>query len=411
MDILQTERGRKWLSQFDKADLDCAERLATGTKLVSQQEIDRFFAKEILLEAQKCDFGSVALFCARELEADLPEAIDSKYLNKKILRELPRKSYFPEKRCEKPDAVGKGGGVGSEGHIANLIRDLSKEKGRLLDHPCLDEMAATKTRKIIIVDDIIGSGNRIRQFLDGFCKHKTYKSWRSGGYVELVVLSYAAMEDTKISLLKDNRIDRISNALPVFPGSATWTSEQKDEAVCLCKKYAVKTSRPSWALGYKSVFSCICFEHKCPNTAPAILWANSASWIALFESRPVLGEFVKEVETGVRVKSVLKAVRYYRLARELCEYGKDENERIMLTMLALIGRGIRTVSRLAFSLSITNDAAGELLSRCIVLKLITPNKTLSPWGRKALKRARKKKFQTTRDKSFEFGYYFPQSLR
>src|SRR5207249_4314579 len=93
---------------------------------------------------------------------------------------IPSSTYFdPVDDTARPRAVGGPAGVGSEGLIANLIRDLALEDGHsaFLDHPSIHSMRSVKSPEAFLVDDIIGSGKRALDFADAFADHRTIKSW------------------------------------------------------------------------------------------------------------------------------------------------------------------------------------------------------------------------------------------
>src|SRR5262249_35833927 len=96
-------------------------------------------------------------------------------------------------------------------------------------------------------------------------------------------------------------------------------------------------------LGYKGAFTSIVFEHKCPNTNPAILWAGAATWKALFEDRPKLGFPVWPVAAPLAAQEqrILKAIRQERLATVDWQRFVGPGARLRMLVLAAVARKLR----------------------------------------------------------------------
>ncbi len=57
--------------------------------------------------------------------------------------------------------------LGSEDLVQSIVSNIIKAKQQfLLDHPNIDELRRNKIHDIILVDDSIGSGDRVRSFID-----------------------------------------------------------------------------------------------------------------------------------------------------------------------------------------------------------------------------------------------------
>jgi hypothetical protein len=119
--------------------------------------------------------------------------------------------------------------------------------------------------------------------------NRTIKSWCSFGWIKIRILAYAATSAGIGRVQREKRQDGVRYERLVGEGGSHWSEAQRTEVKRICANYAEKTSRRFIPVGYEKAFTCIVFEHKCPNTNPPILWAGSKSWKPMFEARPKLG--------------------------------------------------------------------------------------------------------------------------
>jgi hypothetical protein len=163
--LLESERGIRWLDQFTSTERGAAIELADSLDLVSHQQFETGLETTLARLVSDLGAGEYAAFAVRELRpAELIDLPGGNYLGS-----LDDKKF-------RPRAVGPGG-VGSEGRIAQLIRNLARQH-IVLDHPSIRAMTTRKIRHIILVDDFIGSGDRVATFLSHICKHPTIRSRR-----------------------------------------------------------------------------------------------------------------------------------------------------------------------------------------------------------------------------------------
>ena len=168
-----TQAADHFLKQFDFSDGATAAALIDSLILVSHDKFQAGLSGSLRLlinESQR----PLALYAVREADA-------SPYFD----------SSDPKHR---PSAVRSGARVGSEGTIAHLLRDTANTYGtsKVLDHPTVAAMRAGKVWQLVIVDDRIGSGQRMTKFIRSLSRHSTIKSWLSYGYVRIVVVANAS---------------------------------------------------------------------------------------------------------------------------------------------------------------------------------------------------------------------------
>jgi len=61
---------------------------------------------------------------------------------------------------------------------------------RFLDHPGIDALKQSRVRNIVLIDDSIGSGQRVSDFINLLMKSKTVLSWWSYGLIQMHVVSF-----------------------------------------------------------------------------------------------------------------------------------------------------------------------------------------------------------------------------
>lgn len=148
-----------WLQQFNKSPED----LALATRMLkSLLYIDHSYLKTLLANViigQLVTEGPCALF---------------------IERELPRTKQSI--RYNRQD-------VGSEGVIAQLMSSLCKRySDDFLLQPSADEIRKCKVRKVVIVTDFIGSGERVNRMLSSLWRVRSVRSWASLRLIKVCVV-------------------------------------------------------------------------------------------------------------------------------------------------------------------------------------------------------------------------------
>jgi hypothetical protein len=422
MNLIDTDRAREWLAQFEPADVAGARRLAESIQLIARTDVEAALERLITREAAPIDFGSVALFAVRELDPEvvLEDTIADPLIPLGFLRpsrkeEREPQPYFSTDKSERPSAVRAGTPVGSEGPIANLIRDICARinPGKLLDHPSLDQMRQTKCRCIILVDDIIGSGSRVSSFLRGFIKHPTIKSWFSLKLIRIVVVTHAANTRSKAFIEANRYVHRVDAELYLDRGSPEWNCAESEAIEEVCRKYSRLTSRRGWPLGKDDAFTCLCFDYKCPNTMPSILWAGYRTWRPLFRQRPYLDFPVWPSVPSLteRQKRVLAARGQSRLAASHFEFFFSVEGSRCIVLLGLVAKGVRSPTHLAVALGISETKCKQVIDRCRARGWLTASGRLSGSGREELKYAKELRLLDSDDVSLSEEYYFPRSLR
>ncbi|WP_434986450.1 phosphoribosyltransferase-like protein [Vreelandella zhaodongensis] len=377
--LLYTERGQEWLAQFSETDQEVARKIVASLTLVSHSEFERVVQKS--LESISAEYEHpVGFFAVRELD--------------------PIKSYFEQftdPDSGKISALVSGTDHGSEARIAATIRNYCKtDPNHLLNHPSLDQMREARCRTVVLVDDFIGSGKRISEFMNSLWIDTTFISWLSLHYINIVVVAFSGtgggIKRVVQHKAKPNLV--IERDCPNFI-DMPWGQSLRDSAMDVCKKYAGRTSKKRFWGGFGGALTALVFEHGCPNNAPAILWAPKTpkkSWNPLFPNRVIMsGEktvFPPEIGRGDALVTLLD-VGQKRLAGSGQLLRRGENGELILLMLALIAKGQRRQSALSFATGLNRKACAQIMQRCVKWSFLTPSFRLTERGRAELTAAKK----------------------
>ncbi len=399
--LLFTERGRKWLKQFASVDSELAEKLVSSLTLVSHNEFERNLTALIEIRAEEIE-GPVALFAVREIDHEV--------------------SFFDQAASDEANqvqALSKGADHGSEARISAIVRNLSKAKpGKYLNHPDVAQMRNKKCRSILFVDDFIGSGSRVRDFLQSFWLEPTITSWHSFKYLDFSVVVYSGTEDGIKSALRHKSKPSVHfhRGCPTFH-DMPWSRDAKRKILNLCKKYGLPTSQGYWWDGFGRAMAAIVFEHGCPDNTPVILWAPDEAgkpWTPLFIDRVVgLAEgsvFPPEIVHNDLV-TVLLDVGQPKLAKSGMLERRGQVGQSILLILALVAKGQRKQIALSYATGLSEEDCSRIIEKCIKWKFITRSRKLTKRGLAELNAAKKSRVIKSDHLDAGSDYYYPRQLR
>ncbi|WP_431286762.1 phosphoribosyltransferase-like protein [Roseateles chitinivorans] len=359
--LLLTKRGAAWLEGFDEVDKPMARELSGALSLVSLSEFERSLIKLVLERTEAS--SKVALYSAREFEKCLS---------------------FEENvgECESGlDATPRGSDIGSEGRTAHIARQIARtSNAKFVLHPSISKLRALAVDQIIIIDDLLGTGNRCLAYLEELWKSASLKSWWSYHLIKFSVLAYAGTEDAIALIRRHNAAPEVCvhRYCPTI-SSLSWSPERRSAARAFCRKYAKRWQLHGRELGYENTASLLVFEHGCPNNVPPVFWSAAkkapATWQALFHGRSASGEvalaFPHEFESQTPVSTLLSAGRW-RLAETVDEVAHRPLSANMLVFLSLIHKGRRRLETLSQATGLDARQTRELLESCIAAGFITP---------------------------------------
>lgn len=394
--LSETARGQGWINQFDLPDHELARQLLESLVLVSGIEFERQLISLLTDTAQEAG-GPSAFFAVRE---------------------WPASSIPYLKEDEEADAVGSGGDVGSEGRVAAIVRGLCRaNRGQLLSHPSIKEMRTAKCRFIVLVDDFVGSGDRVAEFYQALWAHSTIKSWHSLGLIKFVLVAYSATShgEGRVAKLLDLE-PKLVRGCPTFQGLPI-SRPERSALLAGLKSYAKRTEHSYFPLGYGDTGAALVFEHGCPDNVPVIFWAEAGlgkNWKPLFPARSVLvgdaSTFPPEL-AAPPASAVLRGVGQTRLARSGALSRRGPIGETILVLLGLIAKRVRRRSALAHASGLTIEQCTKIIERCISWKFLTPALRVTDRGNAELQHSRRLGEEVGALPTLGSDDYYPKQLR
>ncbi|ABM56952.1 phosphoribosyltransferase-like protein [Verminephrobacter eiseniae] len=349
--IDQSPEIQSWLSQFSIGNRKAAKMLLHHLKFVSRDEFSVWLRRAV---GELPDSEIYALYSVRKLEKT-------------------QVVFWDE--AGNP-VVRPGTSLGSEDLVYSLVSNLVRSgNGRLLDHPSLTDLKDQKVRNFVLIDDSIGSGDRISGFINAMLAHPTFLSWWSFGWVRLRIVSFARPREAEKRVIakirgsdhgkrKFRKSDKITFTSEVVYEigwhEARW-GKSHAEIINLCQAQTqIPTKR---RLGYGDVMANIVFYHSVPNNIPGALWCTCKKWNGLMPERAIPDWLLNLLAAPLSVSNAANAL-------------PDE----LSKLLALVKRGIRSVRSLAIRLGVDHGYANDLIAYAKNLRLLTPQVRLTSVG-------------------------------
>jgi hypothetical protein len=187
---------------------------------------------------------------------------------------------------------------GSEELVHSVLGNLCKAGDeRFMDHPGINMLRQRRVRNIVLIDDSIGSGQRVSDFINLLMKSKTILSWWSFGLIKICVVTFIRTYRAEDRIRKclpgsdhHTRVYRKSDKLH-FLGRYHFDDEKFElrwgenatQILNLCDSVQ---DVPGWAQrGYGGVMSNQVFYHSVPDNTPGILWNAANGWVPLMPNR------------------------------------------------------------------------------------------------------------------------------
>lgn len=347
---------QNWLSQFSINDQTFAKLLLSRLKFISRDKYSEWLNKTILSIIDK-------------------QFVFALYSVRKLSQSGNYPSYWGN---DKQVIYRPGESQGSEDLVYSLIANLVRaNKDRLLDHPSLDGLKSNKVRQYILIDDSIGSGERISKFINSMLKHPTFLSWWNLGWINIHIVSFSRFHEAEKKIItnirgKDNAKQKIRKSSKIKFHSElvyhqNWIKsrwgENYEPLIEFCQ--AQKQIPPKKRLGYGDVFSNLIFYHSVPNNTPGIIWAkkSKSKWEPLMPNRTVPTWLIELLENNND-----KIITTSKLSNEL------------LNAIMLIKKGIRNPTSLAQRLNTDTQYAKNLLEHMKMTGLINEHSRLTSRG-------------------------------
>nr|WP_146593623.1 hypothetical protein [Novipirellula galeiformis] len=286
--------------------------------------------------------------------------------------------------------------------VANYLK---KNAHTVLDHPGIETIRSKRIKKIVLLDDSMGSGDRVAGFIERMMNHKSFLSLWSYGKVRIEVLSYARTFESETRVL-DSLIGSVHHkrVYPAhtkirFHGHIAYKRNNYSQRwghgfrriLDLCD--TVKKVRRDRRRGYGETIANVVFYHSVPNNIPGVFWFDSPRWNALFPRR-TFPSWLDELLEGKTPT---------RQLRDDSDDVRAESELLMI--LSAVQRGVRNEYSIAWNIGLDRKVVANLMLTLRSRGLLTIKNRLTNAGRTYLRRNKDKR----EDPSTEFSLYIPKS--
>lgn len=277
-----------------------------------------------------------------------------------------------------------GDSLGSEDLVYSLVANLARANPQtLLDHSSLTELRDKKVHDYLLIDDSIGSGDRVSGFINAMLSHPTFLSWWSFGLVKIHVVSFARPREAEAKIIanikgsdhgkrkfrKSSKVDFTSEMVYSTDWLEGRWGENHQQVIQLCRSQTkIPTKR---RLGYGSVMANLIFYHSVPNNIPGALWFTNDKWQGLMPGRAMPNWLLALIDQTPLIASEAATFKSGEVAQ----------------LLALIKRGVRSSRSIAARLCVDHKYAVGLLGSAKEMGLLTPQLRLTTAGLDRLKHA------------------------
>ena len=369
-----------WLAQFDEEDVPHALTMLKSLRRVSADSFHLEISGLLDGLVEQLD-APLALYAAREIKP-------------------ANASYFINKR-NRPLAVLGEKQVGSEGAMLTVATSATRRDNRFLNHPPVMTLRRRRCQHIVILDDFVGSGERVRKFIQSLLRTDSVKSWRWKGYIKFHIVAYGITEYGRKNILKSLGRKTVADGISFYDTGLTLTLDQmvdKSTLACLenvCVKYG-KRAKMKWNFikGFHGKLGSIVFTHGCPNNAAGILWNSTLDWKPLFPNRAIPQKILEQFVGKPRIEEcsiLLSNLDAADLARSKAFLKGSNEEHSLLLVLSAIKKKFRKGHQISLATNIPKLKVEKLLERCREFGLLDKNNILTPSGRHGLRSASKLK--------------------
>lgn len=369
----------QWLSQFNDNQKPIAKIMLSKLTFISRDEFTRWLRKII---SKLPEENAIAFYSVRKLNNTGNTYWDSR--GNVISR--------------------PGHSQGSEDLVYSIISNIVRSsKNKYLDHPSIIELKGLKVRNYVLIDDSIGSGERVSEFINAMLSHPTFLSWWSLGLVRITLISFARTMGSEARIInairgsdhgcrkfrKSEKIEFISKFVYHEKWLESRWGKNYSDVLSLCYNHK---KIPKWArLGYGEVLSNIVFYHSVPNNTPGIFWFSDKKWQGLMPERAIPNWLLDLLDNDVH-------------------NGKENSSPLspeIVKLLDLIKCGVRDKSSISMRLNVDYSYVNDLIQYAEKLGLLTAETRLSKVGLNTLINA---KLEYEQKKSeWDFSLYIPTS--
>lgn len=271
---------------------------------------------------------------------------------------------------------------GSEELVQSVLGNLRKVGNeRFLDHPSIGVLKESRVRNIVLIDDSIGSGQRVADFIDLLMKSKTILSWWSYGLIQIHVVAFIRTHKAEEMIRKylpgsdhHQRVYRKSEKLH-FVGHHHFNDEEFElrwganstQIINLCDSVE---AIPTWAQrGYGSVMSNQVFYHSVPDNTPGILWNAENGWVPLMPNRS-FPSWLANLLAGQQVAGTTG--------------GNSPVNRSLLSVLLAAQKGIRAKRSISRAIGLDSKVTDGLVEKAQAAGFLNQSNRLTATGKQTI---------------------------
>ena len=373
-----------WLSQFDDSKRKTAISLLSQLRFVTRE----VYSAWLLDKLTPAQFGNKsAIYAVRKFLDDQSALWD-----------------------DKGEVINRPGiSQGSEDFVYSLVANAVRDhQTTFFDHPSLCALKDEQIHDIVLIDDSIGSGNRVSDFIKSMMVSKTLKSWWSFGLIKIWIIAFARTKESEKYIISNTPGSDHPRRKYRKSSKFTFVSEIVYSKERLVNRWGVQWQnilelcdsetkvKGKWRHGFGRVMGNIVFYHSVPNNIPGVLFYNGSSW----------NQLVARSGTPQWLRTLLDNPK---------KPGKDKSSSVssftasvpdeIMQLLLLVKRGVRNSFSLALRMDCEHRIIRGILERVVAAGLVTNKTRLTEAGLKILKQKGSKE-----DKSQVLNYdlYIPE---
>lgn len=374
-----------WLAQFMKSDRPQVAELLNSILQVAYHDFVNDL-KSLIRRRSKDSNGPIALYAEREVKKRLgiphrlfkeSNKVPKRAVGSSILPVAPIRAYDPE--------------VGSEGLVAQMITELCREDPKLfINHPGPDRIRKKRVRVFFLITDVIGSGERVCNYLEAAWRVRSVRSWHSLKLLKFEVLAYSATQPGQKRVKKHPCEPAVSYVQPCPTIDTSFTEFVAERMKELCVEYDPIDHNPVDSLGHLGTGVLLTFAHGAPNNIPRMLHKKGKAWNPLFPSK-VPEAFRADFRRDRSLKAVvdkMNRIRQTRLAKSRYLMGAHPDARLLMLVLAALTRGPRFNEAVAGKTGLTIAEVRKLVADAYSVAWIDNERRLTDEGHRQLEYAR-----------------------